>query len=268
MIVIANFEQLSGEKYVTIRGLAVTGFLTNQPSTRENVGVYNQADDKVYDITYVEIGSNPTISVEWDASWHNNFFKMRCVAGGMRVLKTSKQDSESGSLDLVYSRDGSSFDEGHAFRVDLARNRPDRARTYLADSGCCLRETNGFVIQTNKRPHDEASLDLLDIRKMHNSTGQNFAPHGHTASVWFIDLDDTVMYEAKDYASIPTGHRVGVVLESLQQRHTAMAIAQGLQSGMSLSFELVYHMEGIADQTAYGFTQSHAAKLRSAATSL
>lgn len=62
------------------------------------------------------------------------------------MLKTSKQESESGSLDMIYSRDGSSFDEGHSFKTDLARIRPDRVRTYLAGAGCCLRETNGFVI--------------------------------------------------------------------------------------------------------------------------
>lgn len=37
---------------------------------------------------------------------------------------------------------------------------------------------------------------------------------------------------------------------------------------MTLSFETIFHLEGIADQSAYGFTQSQAAKLRSAATSL
>lgn len=62
------------------------------------------------------------------------------------MLKTSKQESESGSLDMIYSRDGSSFDEGHSFKTDLARIRPDRVRTYLAGAGHCLRETNGFVI--------------------------------------------------------------------------------------------------------------------------
>jgi len=179
--------------------------------------------------------------------WHENFFKMRCVAGGLRVLKTSRQDNESGSLDMIYSRDGSSFDEGHAFKTDLARNRPDRCRTYLAGSGCCLRDQNGFVIQANKRPHDEHSLQLLDLKKAHNSPGQNFAPHGHMSSVWFIDISTKMMYEAKDVANIPSGTNIGIVLESLQSRHTTMAIVQDVQEGMSLSFETVHHMEGIAD---------------------
>lgn len=47
-----------------------------------------------------------------------------------------------------------------------------------------------------------------------------------------------------------------------------MAICQDVQEGMSLSFEVMYHMEGIADQSAYGFTQSHAARLKSAVTTL
>ena len=37
---------------------------------------------------------------------------------------------------------------------------------------------------------------------------------------------------------------------------------------MTVSFESIYHLEGIADQTAYGFTQPASAKLRSASTSL
>ena len=111
-------------------------------------GVLDQLDTQMYDITYVPIGKKSDFEVDFqkDDTWHDNFFKLRCVAGGMRVLKTSKQDSESGSLDLIYSRDGSSFDEGHAFKTDLARTRPDRVRTYLAGAGCCLRQTNGFVI--------------------------------------------------------------------------------------------------------------------------
>lgn len=148
---------------------------------------------------------------------------------------------------MIYSRDGSSFDEGHSFKTDLARVKPDRTRTYLAGSGCCLRDTNGFVIQCNKRPHDDASLNLLDIKKLNNSIGQNFAPHGHTSSVWFVDVSTKIMYPATEVQNIPSANEVGIVLESLQQRHTTMAIAQDLQPGMTLSFETIYHVEGIAD---------------------
>lgn len=214
-MVIANFEQLSGDKYVSIEGAAVQAFLSGVPVSTAGAQVNGKFDDQVYDITYVPIGLRPTVNNSYDDTWHDNFFKMRCVAGGVRVLKTSKQDSESGSLDLIYSRDGSSFDEGHAFKVDLARTRPDRCRTYLAGSGCCLRETNGFIIQSNKRPHDEASLDLLDIKKLYNSVGHNFAPHGETSSVWFIDIETNIMYPARSVASIPAANEVGIVLESL-----------------------------------------------------
>lgn len=196
---------------------------------------------------------------------------MRCVAGGMRCIKTSRQESESGTLDLIYSRDGSSFDEGHSFKSDLARIMPDRCRTYLAGSGCCMRDTNGFIIQANKRPHDEASLELLDIKHLNVSKGQNFAPEGHVSTVWFIDTSvpgGGMMYKASEAHLIPADHQVGIVLESLQSRHTVMSVLQDVQPGMSISFEVIYHMEGIADQSAYGFAQSHSAKLQSASTSL
>jgi len=102
-------------------------------------------------------------------------------------------------------------------------------------------------LQTNKRPHDDASLELLDIKKMHNSPGHNFAPHGHTSTVWFIDASTGIMYEAKNVANIPAGNDVGIVLESLQQRHTSMAVVQDVQPGMTLNFQMIYHLEGIAD---------------------
>lgn len=179
--------------------------------------MYTRVDDQIYDVTYVNIGLLPAITVQHDDTWFDNFFKMRCVAGGMRCIKTSRQDSESGSLDMIYSRDGSSFDEGHSFKSDLARVMPDRCRTYLAGSGCCMRDTNGFVIQANKRPHDEASLELLDIKHVVNSKGQNFAPHGLTSSVWFIDIDNGngMLHRARDAHLIPSDHQVGIVLESL-----------------------------------------------------
>jgi len=144
---INNFEQMSGYYHVALEGAAVKTFLQNAPVHVEDAKLYDD-DNQIFDVTYVEIGKRNTVELRMmkDDSWHDNFFKLRCVAGGMRVLKTSRQESESGSLDLIYSRDGSSFDEGHSFKTDLARNRPDRIRTYLADSGCCLRETNGFIV--------------------------------------------------------------------------------------------------------------------------
>lgn len=77
-----------------------------------------------------------------------------------------------------------------------------------------------------------------------------------------------MMYKASEAHLIPADHQVGIVLESLQSRHTVMSVLQDVQPGMSISFEVIYHMEGIADQSAYGFAQSHSAKLQSASTSL
>jgi len=37
---------------------------------------------------------------------------------------------------------------------------------------------------------------------------------------------------------------------------------------MTISFESIYHLEGIADQSAYGFTQASASRLKTAATAL
>jgi len=137
---VANFEQITGDKFVAVMGDAVQNFLNNAPVTRQNASLEGQLDGREYDVTYVNIGAQPEIFVENDDNWHDNFYKMRCVAGGMRCMKTSTQESESGSLDMIYSRDGSSFDEGHSFKTDLARVRPDRTRTYLAGAGCCLRD--------------------------------------------------------------------------------------------------------------------------------
>lgn len=147
VLYINNYEQMSGHYYVAIEGETVKNFLANTPVAIDDAKLFDD-DNQVFDVTYVELGKKNTITLNYskDDSWHNNFFKLRCVAGGMRVLKTSRQDAESGSLDIIYSRDGSSFDEGHAFKTDLARTRPDRMRTYLADAGCCLRQTNGFVV--------------------------------------------------------------------------------------------------------------------------
>lgn len=103
---------------------------------------------------------------------------------------------------------------------------------------------------------------------MNNSKGHNFAPHGHTSSVWFIDIANKKLVPPEEVGDIFGTNEVGIVLESLQQRHTSMALALDLQPGMTLSFESIYHLEGLADQTAYGFTQATSAKLRSAATSL
>lgn len=229
VLYINNYEQMSGYYYVAIEGDGVKNFLNNTPTSITDAKLYDD-DTNIFDLTYVELGKKNTLTINYDKddTWHDNFFKLRCVAGGMRVIKTSRQESESGSLDLINSRDGSSFDEGHTFKTDLARSRPDRVRTYLAGAGCCLRSTEGFVIQTNKRPHDELSLELLDVKKMYNSQGQNFAPHGHTATVWFLDIVTKKLYAPEDSDGIPAANEVGIVLESLQQRHTAMAIVQDL----------------------------------------
>jgi hypothetical protein len=85
------------------------------------------------------------------------------------------------------------------------------------------------VIQSNKRPHDEASLELLDVKKMYNSKGHNFAPLGQTSPVWFVDIATKIMYPPDEVSQIPGGAQVGLVLESLQQRHTSISIAQDLQ---------------------------------------
>jgi hypothetical protein len=141
MMFITNFEQLSGYYYVAIEGSGVQIFLTSPPDSLENCQVNDKLDDSHFDINYVPVGPRASLNIQTlkDDTWHDNFYKLRCVAGGVRVLKTSKQESESGSLDLIYSRDGSSFDEGHSFKTDLARTRPDRTRTYLAEAGSCLR---------------------------------------------------------------------------------------------------------------------------------
>jgi hypothetical protein len=47
-----------------------------------------------------------------------------------------------------------------------------------------------------------------------------------------------------------------------------MSVITGLTPDMSISAEAIYHMEGIADQTAYGFASATTANLVSAPTPL
>lgn len=91
---------------------------------------------------------------------------MRVVAAGNRVFKTSSNDNESGVMDILYSRDGSTFDEGDAIIRDLARPRSDRIRTYIARANNCDHQgVSGFLAQVNKRPHDEASFNYYDVNR-------------------------------------------------------------------------------------------------------
>lgn len=50
----------------------------------------------------------------------------------MRVFKTSSNENESGTLDILYAQDGMPFDDDHPIKEGLARPKQDRQRHYLA----------------------------------------------------------------------------------------------------------------------------------------
>jgi hypothetical protein len=97
-MLISNFEVLSGDRYIKITGPAVQGFLTNPPSFINDAGVLGEQDDRIFDVHYVELANASQLAVEADRdeTWTQNFFKLRVVAGGLRVFKTSKNENEAG----------------------------------------------------------------------------------------------------------------------------------------------------------------------------
>lgn len=105
-----------------------------------------------------------SITVSTDNTISDAYLKGRTVGAGMRFFKTSSADAESGTLDLVYSRDGAAFDDGQAFGQDINRPKSDRIRLFLARTNDnSLRGQAGFVAQTNYRPIDDIAFNYRDV---------------------------------------------------------------------------------------------------------
>lgn len=131
------------------------------------------------------------------------FTKSRTVAAGVRILKTSSAEAESGQLDFVYSRDGTSFDESAPIGFELGRPRTDRSRCYIAGNptGACRGRT-GLVAQVNYRPADEQSFSMIDVGEAHASDTGFMEIAGRTGAIWFCFLHTTsnsAGYQPGDY---------------------------------------------------------------------
>jgi nicotinate-nucleotide pyrophosphorylase len=79
------------------------------------------------------------VTVLRDASPHDFYHKHRVVSTGIRFFKTSLSDTESGQLDMHYSRDGASIDDSTNLRTLFGRPTSDTRRLYLAGHHEALR---------------------------------------------------------------------------------------------------------------------------------
>lgn len=176
--------------------------------------------------------------------------KSRTAAAGVRIMKTSSAETESGTIDLWYSRDGAGVDPGAPLGNDLARPRYDRMRLYLAQSGTeSCRGRAGFVGQINYRPFDEDCFAFVDDGNSSLSSDRHqltFA--GETSTVWFIQ--DGAIRKHNELSAL--GGDISVVAESFQQRNTVMVVMSDMNNGMTLSIERMQHYEGIGQTSTYG----------------
>lgn len=163
-----NFELGCIERSVMFKSDAIVNAILNTPSTEISALYTGGAPgngDVAITINALNLGVprstlQAALSIASDPTLSTAYLKLRIVAGGNRIFKTSSNDNESGTMDILYSRDGSTFDEGDVLARDLARPRADRMRTYIARASTCDHQgVSGFLAQVNKRPHDEASFN-------------------------------------------------------------------------------------------------------------
>jgi len=206
------------------------------------------------------------------------FSKARVVAAGVRVFKTTASTSEGGILDILYSQDGIPWDSGANVSKDLARPKLDRARHYLAQvSHDSCRGRAGFVVQNNYRPFEEIDFEFREPEESQQNTGM-FAPGGDASSLWvtiqstanpvgtvIMPFETWIQKRTADnnYPSVS-----GIVLNSFQQRHTAVVIATQMSAGLGITIERMAHYEGVADQSHYGFVSANSARLETVNTPL
>lgn len=96
--------------------------MTNTPVKRELSSI-EDGDTRNFNVIPLHVGT-PTITVEQfrlgayiaphtRPNLDDAFTKVRVVSAGLRVFKTSSSDTESGTLDLIYSPEGAPFDNDH-----------------------------------------------------------------------------------------------------------------------------------------------------------
>jgi len=139
------------------------------------------------------------------------YTKFRVVSTGIRFFKTSVSDSESGQLDLHYSRDGSSLDENASVRQLFTRHSSDTQKIYLAGSYGSIRGHAGFVSQFNLRPHDALSYHYRDAE--HDKTKALYSDE--ITPVWFLNTTTNKLFTPSTLSSQSNGDEISLVVESL-----------------------------------------------------
>jgi hypothetical protein len=168
-----------------------------------------------FDVHGIEIGNQDVLSLSLieDDTPSTIFTKHRVVSTGMRFFKTSASDTESGQLDLHYSRDGATIDSNSDLRSLFNRPTNASARMYLAGSYGAIRGQTGFIAQCSYRPHDQKSFEFHDPSHDQKSAlfGDNLSP------VWFYTQNGLVDASAlKAILRNPTpGEPVWLITESL-----------------------------------------------------
>jgi len=104
---------------------------------------------------------------------------------------------------------------------------------YLAGRMGSLRGQTGFVTQCSFRPHDEESFAYRD--SSHDKRQALFSDE--IAPLWLIDTTTKYLYPIEQYGEIPNANGIGIVVESLQQRHTYIARLWNRSDSVSLSLE-------------------------------
>lgn len=270
-LLIAGLEQSTKHQAVSI---LVDDDVFNTTPTKHNVRQRGSVDDQLHEVHGILIGQVDEIDVKTivDDTPTTLFTKHRTVSTGVRFFKTSASESESGQLDMFYSRDGANIDEAATFNQMFNRPSRNSQRVYLAGNYGPLRGRVGFISQCNYRPHDMQSFEFHDtkIDKEKSLFGNELSP------VWFLvrvggttfelfSLDEYLEYAATEAAFT---EYVYLVTESIQQRHTFLAKLSNTSTNMQVNFEFTQHVEGVPEVTHYGFIQKSNAQLVNATSPL
>lgn len=260
IIVIGNYELGCEEQIVIIEDAA--SWLSATPSSFVARLVPDGANHFVH---VIRTGKNATqfaqaLTVIQDTSHTQIFTKHRVVSSGARFFKTSVSDTESGTLDMYYNRDGSGLDEATAVATLFERPSSHSTKLYLSGSSHALRGRTGFIGQANYRPFDMNSFDMKDGHRSAQEAlyGDKITP------IWLVDTVTGLLYSPTqiENGEMPAGNQVGIVVQSLQQRHTFIARIEGRSQNLNLSMEWIQHLEGIPEHSKYGFLSKNSAQLK------
>lgn len=113
LLLLANFANQDDEQILLLQNSTVVANVLNNPTeslTCERKGM-------TYKVQAIKLGTGGNLydglTSYRDPVVNQAFVKSRTVSSGLRCFKVSASDNESGHLDVVYSRDGSSLDDGH-----------------------------------------------------------------------------------------------------------------------------------------------------------